>query len=71
MYGHLTCPEIFWHVSNKRIGLISNPDLKHFFDDGIAIIDRKQHLATFNGSSIHPRRAFVLIIVHPSLEKML
>ena len=28
MYGHLTCPEIFWHVSNKRIDLISNPDLK-------------------------------------------
>ena len=27
MYGHLTCPEIFWHVSDKRIGLISNPVL--------------------------------------------
>ena len=25
MYGHLTCPEIFWHVSDKRIGTISNP----------------------------------------------
>ena len=25
MYGHLTCPEIFWHVSDTRIGTISNP----------------------------------------------
>ena len=24
MYGHLTCPEIFWHVSDKRIGTVSN-----------------------------------------------
>ena len=25
MHGHLTCPEIFWHVSDTRIGPISNP----------------------------------------------
>ena len=25
MYGHFTCPEIFWHVSDKRIGTISKP----------------------------------------------
>ena len=30
MYGHFTCPEIFWHVSDKRIGLISNPDVVTF-----------------------------------------
>ena len=28
MYGHLTCPEIFWHVSDKRIDLISNPEMQ-------------------------------------------
>ena len=26
MYGHLTCPDKFWHVSDTRIGPISNPD---------------------------------------------
>ena len=26
MHGHLTCPEIFWPVSDTRIGTISNPD---------------------------------------------
>ena len=31
MYGHLTCPEIFWHVSDKRIGLISNPDCDELY----------------------------------------
>ena len=25
MHGHLTCPERFWHVSDTRIGTISNP----------------------------------------------
>ena len=25
MHGHLTCPEVFWHVSDTRIGTISNP----------------------------------------------
>ena len=25
MHGHLTCPEIFWHVSDTRIGTISKP----------------------------------------------
>ena len=27
MYGHLTCPEKLWHASDKRIGLISNPEI--------------------------------------------
>ena len=26
MPGHLTCPEIFWHVSDKRIGPISSSE---------------------------------------------
>ena len=26
MHGHLTCPERFWHVSDTRIGTISNPE---------------------------------------------
>ena len=25
MYGHFTCPDNFWHVSDKQIGPISNP----------------------------------------------
>ena len=25
MHGHSICPEIFWHVSDTRIGTISNP----------------------------------------------
>ena len=26
MYGHLTCPKKLWHVSDKRIGTISNAE---------------------------------------------
>ena len=26
MYRHLTCSEIFWHFSDKRILTISNPE---------------------------------------------
>ena len=37
MHGHFTCPEIFWHVSDTRIGTIANPVqwLVHATDDRV------------------------------------
>ena len=75
MYGHLTCPDKLCHVSDKRIGPISNPDISHITTNTTtptththAHTHAHTHSHTLSFSSISPRDFSLCLIQNESQQ---